>query len=297
MRRIVSLCLMLPLLFSCSNTPNSSSSPNAELTLGEKLEIKAKQFQREASSIVYDFDPTSIKPDKERVVDSNGQKREYTLTEAKEACAGIPLPGNARMVGGIEQHVVIRFEGIKGIGTDEKLTQDGAQFDLWEDGLFSGYCGEKNYYGYWYYEEYETSDRTIMMIDVSKSEKQKFNSYILSDSYEGFGHEFGTIILPEWENFLNYYELVGGYYYPTVGIFFEKLEYSPGKYPSTTLLEWRYFDFCWLYFVDVNLTPKKVADINKVNYTKEIVDNGDNCLLSAEWKGFKTTIKYPVSKR
>lgn len=92
MRRIVSLCLMLPLLFSCSNTPNSSSSPNAELTLGEKLEIKAKQFQREASSIVYDFDPTSIKPDKERVVDSNGKKESIRLLKQRRRVPAFLFP-------------------------------------------------------------------------------------------------------------------------------------------------------------------------------------------------------------
>lgn len=268
----------LPCVFCFALSSCGHAESNKSYIESVKIQGVLK-FEKEAKKIKYDFDPKTIIPTKERIIDNNGQKREPTLQELSEIQRLLPGPKDERKNNdGSIVHIVIKFESMIVDSWNGQIDLHGSNFTLWEDGLFSGYAKNSSYKGYWYYDDEEKD--TIKMVYEFKN-AFKVNCHT-SKPYEYNNLEFTMI-------FNQQTALFGYFYKPTIGIMPFKhnnndvtIEYGPGL-----------FDGNCIFRIDSDLKPFLIHDFTsisrKYNYTGTKYDDGSRKIkVNVEWNSFNT---------
>ncbi|MCF0232400.1 MAG: hypothetical protein HUJ63_09110, partial [Enterococcus sp.] len=238
----------------------------------------------------YDFDPKAIVSEKEKVIDNDGTKREYTIQEAYDISKDLPGPNeNRKFENNEEIHIVLSFKGESFTSFDGSYEIDSASFSLWEDGLFSGYSGKTIYKGYWYYSYDEIySVNSVIMIDVSGGTKnmlQAFDTSYKGNDYKLFGCDYVLNLLPE-RSAKNIYELFGYFYKPVVGLFLLEIDDEKCFYENG----WMYG--YWAFQVTSDLRAVKITDhtelriTTKVKYLDQIFQDKAEITMVVEWQAF-----------
>lgn len=213
-KRLFVFLISLLSLCSCGNNQNDSSrsdlsSQEEQITNKYLLDKKAKQFKAAADRCEYDFDPTSVKMEKRKNADGS----ELTPNDIRELAKSIKSPNDIRTNNGKEIHLCYRFEGFfaEGFSGDYSVTKN--EVALWEDGIAFLKSGSYLYPGIWW-KESET-----VHVDFAQN-----NKVLTFASVEEDGNCFLPTPFLDNRYATRKVHCLGGYYYPTVGIFIEDIE-------------------------------------------------------------------------
>lgn len=241
------LSFVLPLC-SCGPTSSDSVSISIEEPTTNKtlLDKKAKEFQHLANRCNYDFDPTLIEIKEKR---TNPDGSELTANDIKELTKSIVNSNEVRMKNGKEIHICYSFDGVFAEGWNGDYSIHKGKAVLYEDGLSLFERDRYSSGGFWW------KEGEIIHVSFVRDNKV----YEITSSTT----EYGLILpIPELGPHRDYersISAVGGYHYPTIGIFIEDIDLKKEVEADEVFYKTPYGEDCPVYKIDKSLHYYRIS--------------------------------------